>query len=211
MGAAGGEEPGALRARYLALHPPRPLGRPVASAWELAPHELKAMLAREDELRLSPETRAAFAQYRREGRGEEGMSAVVDDVQRTVAREFGLSDDVGFEALRCAHALLPGDPEVTALSLYRRHNRCVDGVLAAGHAAPDVAIWPVCAAAQATAKAALGAGRGEEDCDGPVRLLDLLSAPRAAGGGGRGRGGGGSSCSRGGGRRALVVVAGSYT
>ena len=46
----------ALRARYLALHPPRPLGRPVASAWDLAPHELKAMLAREDELRLSPET-----------------------------------------------------------------------------------------------------------------------------------------------------------
>jgi hypothetical protein len=52
------------------------------------------MLAREDELRLSAETAAAFRAYRRAGRSEEGMTAVVDDIQKQVAKEFGLSSEV---------------------------------------------------------------------------------------------------------------------
>jgi hypothetical protein len=93
--------------------------------------QVKAMLAREDALRLSAETAAAFRAWRRAGRGEEGMSAVVEAVQRRVACEFGVSHAVGLEALQCAEALLgpPHRDHVVALSLYRRHNRCVDGDL----------------------------------------------------------------------------------
>ena len=55
---------------------------------------------------------AWFRAYREAERGAEGMGAVVDAVQQQVAAEFGVSEAVGVEALRCAEALLPGDPEV---------------------------------------------------------------------------------------------------
>ena len=40
--------------------------------------------------------------------------------------------------MRGAEALLPGDPEVIEISLYRKYNRCVDGDLDVGSLAPDV-------------------------------------------------------------------------
>ncbi len=108
------------------------------------------MLRREDALRLSESTQAAFRSYRDAGRGPEGMLAVPTAVQLRVAEEFGVPPDVGLEALRCAPALLPGDDEVPTLSLYRRHNRCVDGSLNVGDLAPDVELFPVCGSARAS-------------------------------------------------------------
>ncbi len=110
------------------------------------------MLRLEDELRLSAGTQAAFKAYRMAGLSEVGMSAVVAAVQHRVCLEFGVSDAVGIEALQCAEALIPGDPEVIQLSLYRRHNRCTDGALTVGDAAPNVHLYPVSLAAKAVAR-----------------------------------------------------------
>jgi len=62
----------------------------------------------------------------------------MERLQRRVAREFGLSEDVGLQVMRNAEALLPGDPEVREISLYRKYNRCRDGPLQVGDAAPNV-------------------------------------------------------------------------
>jgi hypothetical protein len=113
----------------------------VVSPFEVPASLIKAMLAREDELRLSNETQLAYKNYRLAGKGEEGMETVVEDLQRRVVKEFGLPIEVGLEAIRCAETLLPGDPEVKVLSLYRRHNRCVDGDLKVGDVAPDVELY----------------------------------------------------------------------
>ncbi len=146
------------------------------------------MLRREDELRLCAATQAQFKAYRLAGRGEEGMGAVVAAVQRQVCAEFGVAEAVGVAVLQCAEALLPGDAEVIQLSLYRRHNRCVDGALRVGDAAPDVGLVAVSPSA--------------------VTLAHDLAVERTEGTGGRGEVGLHALLSRG---RPLVVVAGSYT
>lgn len=110
----------------------------VTSPFDVPSDVIKAMLKREDILRLSPETQQLYKEYRLAGRGEEGMQVVVDDIQKRVVKEFGLSMEVGIEAIQCAESILEGDDEVKSLSLYRRHNRCIDGNLNIGDIAPNV-------------------------------------------------------------------------
>ena len=111
-------------------------GRSVVSAFELSAEEIKTILRRENELRLSEETQRQFKAAGAAGRGD-GWLEVVEGLQRQVAAEFGLTEAVGLDAMRLAESLLPGDQEVIEISLYRKYNRCIDGPLQTGDPAPD--------------------------------------------------------------------------
>jgi hypothetical protein len=101
---------------------------------------IKRVLARENQLRLCPETQAEFRKARDT---ESGWLGVVEQLQRRVAREFGLDEEQGLAMMRSAEALLPGDPDVVELSHYRKYNRCRDGPLRVGDSPPDTALHSV--------------------------------------------------------------------
>ena len=88
-------------------------------------------------------------------------------------------------------ALLPGDPEVREISLYRKFNRCQDGSLRAGHPAPDAPLVWV---------AVEQAGRGEETAEKRVRGVRATSVRTSV-----------HSLLREAMGRPLVLVAGSYS
>ena len=48
-----------------------------------------------------------------------------------------LLSQVGLDAMRCAESLLPDDPEVIEISLYRKYNRCMNGPLNERDVAPN--------------------------------------------------------------------------
>lgn len=195
--------------------------------------EIKALLSYEDALRLAPETQAKYRAYRLRGEGEKGMTEVVEQVQKAVAAAFGLDEQVGLEAMRCAEAIVESRPaaegggasglaEVVRLSLYRRHNRCVDGPLIEGSAAPlEVPLFAVSDSAKAKVQQQQAQAQAQEEQEqeqGAAARKDPSASSFPAttvgdllfgGGGGVGGGSGG----RGGGaaNRALVLVAGSYT
>ena len=114
------------------------------------------MLQRENDLRLSSKTQHAFksaaAAARRNQNSEyTGGSAwleVVEDLQRQVATEFGLSEKVGLDALRNAESILRNNPQdlidVKKISLYRKYNRCRDGNLSVGDFSPNAPLVRVC-------------------------------------------------------------------
>jgi hypothetical protein len=108
------------------------------------------------QLRLSQEMQHAFRAARTAagGRGD-GWLDVVELLQRRVAADFGLPEVVGLDAMRRAEALLPGDAEVVKLSLYRKYNRCIDGPMQAGDAAPDADLLALGGAAPTTLHALL--------------------------------------------------------
>lgn len=97
------------------------------------------MLRREERLRLCPETQAEFAAVRTE---PNGVFRVIEALQRRVAQEFGVSEDDGLTVLRCAERWV-GKERAQELSLYRRHNRCVDGPLVIGDVAPMASVQPL--------------------------------------------------------------------
>lgn len=91
------------------------------------------MLRREEELRLCAETQFMFSKVRSD---PEGVYKIVEDLQRRVAVEFGLSEESGIVALRSAERWL-GEERARELSFYRRHReRCRDGSLQIGDIAP---------------------------------------------------------------------------
>mmetsp|Transcript_1287 Transcript_1287/g.2538 ORF Transcript_1287/g.2538 Transcript_1287/m.2538 type:complete len:127 (+) Transcript_1287:990-1370(+) len=98
------------------------------------------MLRRENELRLAPSTQQLF---KAAAVKPAGWLDVVEQLQRHVAAEFGVSERVGLDAMRRAEALLPGDEEVREISLYRKFNRCVDGCVQEGDATPDAVLHRV--------------------------------------------------------------------
>lgn len=113
--------------------PPRPSYVDLAQ-YGITHETLKAMLRREDELRLCPET---LHQYATQGDGS--YVPITTALQGQVGREFGLSEELGTMLLRCADSFARSDSEhaeIVSLSLYRRHNRCVDGNLREGQRAP---------------------------------------------------------------------------
>jgi hypothetical protein len=98
---------------------------------------LKDMLRREEVLRLCEET-----QLRLLLQGEDSYVPVVVELQKQVSREFGVEEELGMMLMRCAESFARSDAEleeIVSLSLYRRHNRCVDGNLHVGHTAPELA------------------------------------------------------------------------
>ena len=90
------------------------------------------MLRREEELRLSEDVQKAFARVRGKSNG---VFDVIELLQAQVAREFGLEEVVGKYILRHAEEYV-GVEKAKELSLYRRHNICVDGDLNVGDFAP---------------------------------------------------------------------------
>ena len=101
---------------------------------------LKQMLRREDTLRLSEHT---LQQYK--ATGHDGYVPITTAVQAQVSREFGLNEEIGTMLLRTAESFArsPSElAEIVSLSLYRRHNRCVDGTVQVGDMAP-VLKYPV--------------------------------------------------------------------
>lgn len=101
---------------------------------------LKAMLQREEELRLSPET-----QQRHRERGQKAYPEISADCQIQVANEFGYTgakQEFGVQLLRCAESLVRKNSqrlaEVQQISFYRRYNRLQDGYLKEG----DQAAFP---------------------------------------------------------------------
>lgn len=95
---------------------------------------LKQMLRREDTLRLSPDILAQYKAF-----GHDGYVRITTALQAQVSREFGLNEEVGIMLLRTAESFARDATELAemvSLSLYRRHNRCVDGTVQVGDLAP---------------------------------------------------------------------------
>lgn len=88
---------------------------------------LKAMLRRENELRLSPEMQQQYTEAETHTSELEWME-VTSELQRRVAREFGFTDvEKGVQALRTASQIYPEEPEMQQIPLYVRYNRCRNG------------------------------------------------------------------------------------
>lgn len=120
--------------------------RPIHSATDLTADETKCILRRENELRLCDDTHDKFGNVNRSDSG--GWIQVVEELQRQVCHEFGLSTEVGLVAMRQAHILLPNDPEINEISLYRKYNRCRDGDLKVGDKPPNVTLFDLKTKAQ---------------------------------------------------------------
>lgn len=93
------------------------------------------MLRRENDLRLSS---AIQEQYRE--RGYDAYVDITEALQRRVTEEFHLDTVEGVDYLQLAETLVRPNQarvaEVRSLSLYRKYNRCFDGSLQVGDAAP---------------------------------------------------------------------------
>jgi len=111
---------------------------------------MKAMLIREQELRLCEETQKAY--YRQEDRDDDPMQGsreVTEAVQLQVAREFGFKDPwIGVQCLRLLPSLFPGDDELFNIPFYRRFNRAKQGLIKVGDAAPNIPVIPLDSAAE---------------------------------------------------------------
>jgi hypothetical protein len=107
----------------------------------------------------------------------DGWLDVVEQLQRRVAAEFGLTESVGLDAMRCAEDLLPGDMDIHEISLYRKYNRCVDGPLKVGDSPPDTPLVALvsddagCVSTSTTTLHALLRGRPERGSSQPLVLL----------------------------------------
>jgi len=105
--------------------------------------EIFAILTRENELRLAAETQKRF---RAVSSRPDGWLKVVEELQRQVADEWNLSHDVAFRIMRGAETLpaIASNREdlerVRNISLYRKYNRCVDGMLRVGDMPPDATL-----------------------------------------------------------------------
>eukprot|EP00049_Salpingoeca_infusionum_P011160 m.192381 g.192381 ORF g.192381 m.192381 type:complete len:195 (+) comp14854_c0_seq3:5119-5703(+) len=95
---------------------------------------VKAMLKRESELRLAPETQQEYSKG-----GLAHVADVTDALQHKVAAEFGFEPtSVGVEVIRCAETLFPEDPEIKDISFYRKYNKCTVGKYKLGDVVADV-------------------------------------------------------------------------
>jgi len=107
--------------------------------------KMKAMLIREQELRLCEETQQAYC--RQEDRDDDPMQGsreVTEAVQFQVAREFGFKDPwTGVQCLRLLPSLFPGDQELFEIPFYRRFNRAKQGLLKIGDTAPNLSVIPL--------------------------------------------------------------------
>lgn len=98
---------------------------------------LIAMLVRENELRLSDQTQAAYARYPEDSSRKDQVTI---RVQRRVCTEFGFTHDIaeGLDLLRSATALFPDDEEVKNSAHWLKYNICYPCPLAIGTLVPDV-------------------------------------------------------------------------
>lgn len=95
---------------------------------------LRSMLQRENELRLSSEIQNQYSIETIDYRGDK-LSEITDNLQRQVAREFSIDEEFGMMLLRSCDLILSDSVqlnEIFNISLYRKYNRCKDGILAIG-------------------------------------------------------------------------------
>jgi len=108
--------------------PPHPL--------RLDAENVKHMLRRENELRLSKEVQAEFA--------KRDWLTVVGEIQEQIAHEHGFllpgEVNIAVHAIRTARQLFPDDPEMYTIPLYVRHNRAHDGPMKQGDSIPDLTL-----------------------------------------------------------------------
>jgi len=99
------------------------------------------MLSRDDELRLSSSTQAAYAKC-----GDDGdtKDKVTEHVQQQVCREFGFGNKShvaeGLEVMRCAGSMFPNDAEVFNAAHYMRFNIIQPCPIQVGEVIPNVAL-----------------------------------------------------------------------
>ena len=115
---------------------------------EAIPYETaKAMLTRENELRLSDHYQVMYKNH--SIFGLDGCCAVTEMIQCQVIDEFTdklapLSTALAAHVLRSAELLYPEQKQdIRQLSLYRKYNRMVDGNLNVGDVAPCVTVFDV--------------------------------------------------------------------
>jgi len=98
---------------------------------------LRKMLIRENELRLSQETQARYADA--ETRWDIDWMLVTEELQHQVVQEFGFQDrmDEALYSLRCAHIIHPDQADFKTFPLYVKYNRAKDGTIVEGLPAPD--------------------------------------------------------------------------
>lgn len=104
---------------------------------------LKAMLQREEELRISPDVQRIYDEANAQPNPPNPTDVYIEvstRLQKQVATEFNLSEEFGVYLLRAAEQLVRHDPErvaeVRQISFYRRFNRLQDGTLQAGDTVP---------------------------------------------------------------------------
>jgi len=107
---------------------------------------VKAMLRRENELRLSKEYQDLFASI--EDRWDIDWLDLVVLLQRRVVREFGLSDSdeaisFGISLLQSAVSLFPDDTEIKEIPLYVKYNRAKHCDFKVGDVVPDVLLFDI--------------------------------------------------------------------
>jgi len=98
---------------------------------------LADMLARENELRLSPLAQECFAQI---AERHSMFNSYVTELQQSVCREFGVDPSVGVELIRSAVSLFPDDKELQQIPHYVKFNRCKRGDLRPGDAIADARV-----------------------------------------------------------------------
>jgi hypothetical protein len=98
---------------------------------------VKAMLRRENELRLSSEFQRLL-----ESNQEATAERLYDGLQRQVAAEFGFRSEseqaLGRDIMRCALSLYKNDPEIAQIPIYVKYNRSEQGLLKVGDDCPDI-------------------------------------------------------------------------
>ena len=139
----------------------------------LSVDEIMAILVRENELRLSPDTQRRF---RNISKKPDGWLSVVEDLQLQVAREFNLPHDVALKVMRDAESLVPKSEEglleqIKEASLYRKYNRCIDGCLQVGDSPPDVSLVHSTSSKHVTLHSILDRNFRRNDLDRPLVIF----------------------------------------
>ena len=96
---------------------------------------LSAMLTRENELRLSPQTQALYTEA--EKKEDDDWMMVTDRLQRQVMREFGVAAADENRALLHFRAAPTHHPQLKAIPLYHRYQRSRNGDFRQGDTLPQ--------------------------------------------------------------------------
>ena len=121
-------------------------GEAALCAAGLSMDALKQLLRREEELRTSDATQAAYAAAEADGSQTDWL-CVTDELQRRLLEEAAVPAErcaAALHVLRAASQLWPRDPELAgpeAIALYVRHQRAARGTLISGAAAPPVPLF----------------------------------------------------------------------
>lgn len=105
-------------------------------------NDIKNMLRKENELRLSAEYQQKFREA--EESGTYDWMNIVEKLQYNLVKEYGFIDwqtDVVLNILRRAQYLFPNDQDFKTIPLYVKYNRAGDSKLNEGDTVPDIKIY----------------------------------------------------------------------